>query len=183
MAKADPILETERLRLRPWRDDDLDALAALNTDPEVMRYFPSCLDRAGTAAMMARNRDHVRRHGYGWWAVEIPGVTPFAGGAALLRPRFHAHFTPCHEIGWRLAKARWGQGFGTEAAKAVVTFAFDQIGLDELVAFTAAANEPSISVMRRLGMTHRSTDDFGHPLLPFDHPLRPHRLLRLRAND
>lgn len=98
------VLQAERLRLRPWQDGDLEALAAMNADLDVMRYFPRCLDRDESASMMVRNTAHMTRHGFAWWAIEIPKATAFAGGVALLMPRFHAHFMPRFEIGWRLKR-------------------------------------------------------------------------------
>lgn len=174
-----PTLRSERLLIRPWRDDDLDALASMNADPEVMRYFAKCLERNESADMMERHARHVERHGFAWWALEVPGVAAFAGSVALLMPRFEAHFMPCFEIGWRLPRAFWGRGYATEAAAAVIDFAFDQVLLDEVVAFTPVGNERSRRVMTRLGMTHRTEDDFGHPTLALDHPLRHHLLYRL----
>ncbi len=174
-----PTLQTERLLLRSWRVDDLDDLASMNADPEVMQYFPACLDRDESAGLMTRNADHIGRHGFAWWALEVPGAATFAGAVALLMPRFEAHFTPCFEIGWRLPRAFWGRGYATEAAAAVVDFAFDRIELDDVVAFTASANERSRNVMTRLGMAHCPADDFGHPHLAVDHPLRHHVLYRL----
>ncbi len=182
MTAEAPTLQTERLKLRPWRHDDVEALAMMNADPEVMRYFLKCLDRSENAVLMARNAEHIERHGFGWWALEVPGVTSFAGAVALLMPRFHAHFMPCFEIGWRLARAYWGRGYASEAAAAVVGFAFDRIQLDEVVAFTPVNNERSRKVMAKLGMTHNTADDFGHPMLPLDHPLRHHVLYRRTAS-
>lgn len=178
-----PCLRTKRLRLRPWRNDDLDALAAMNADPDVMRYFPKCLNRDGSAEMMARNTQHMQRHGFAWWALEVPGVSSFAGGVSLLMPGFDAHFTPAFEIGWRLPKAFWGKGYATEAARAVLDFAFYHIGLSEVVSYTTVDNEQSRKVMTRLGMTNRSADNFGHPLLPFNHPFKHHVLYRLTRTD
>lgn len=173
------ILKTERLRLRPWREDDLEAIAAMNADPEVMRYFPACLERAETVSMMARNTAHMECHGFAWWALEIPDVASFAGGVSLIMPAFHAHFTPCFEIGWRLPRVFWGRGYATEAARALLDFAFHQLDLDEVVAMTTFGNERSRSVMQRLGMSRSVADDFGHPAVPFHHPLRHHVLYRL----
>ena len=174
-----PCLQTNRLRLRPWRDDDLDALAAMNADPEVMRHFPKCLNRDESAEMMALNKAHMQRHGFAWWALEVPGETSFAGGVSLVMPRFEAHFLPCFEVGWRLPVAFWGKGYASEGAQAVVSFAFDQVGLEEVVSMTVPDNERSGNVMKRLGMTRRQADDFGHPTLPYHHPLRRHVLYRL----
>lgn len=174
-----PSLETDRLLLRPWRPDDLDRLAVMNADPEVMRHFPACLNRDESAAMMARNQAHFERYGFGWWVVEIKGLAAFAGFAGLFAPRFHAHFTPCIEVGWRLARPAWGKGYATEAGRVCLAFAFDNLALDEVVSFTTVGNDRSRKVMERLGMARRPADDFGHPRLPFDHPQRPHVLYRL----
>ncbi|MGI9509440.1 MAG: GNAT family N-acetyltransferase [Geminicoccaceae bacterium] len=176
---AEPVLRTERLILRHWRSDDLDALAAMNADPEVMRYFPACLERAESAAMMMRVTDHFERYGFGFWVLEVPDVHAFAGCAGLLVPAFHAHFTPCVEVGWRLPRAAWGHGYATEAGRAALDLAFDRLGLDEVVSMAVDGNHRSTRVMERLGMKHRPADDFGHPKLPFGHPLRSHVLYRL----
>jgi RimJ/RimL family protein N-acetyltransferase len=177
------VLHSERLLIRPWRADDLLALSSMNADPEVMRHFPKRLDRSESAAMMAYNIKHMARHGFGWWAMEARGAMPFVGAIGLFRPRFDAHFTPCFEIGWRLPKAHWDKGYATEAARAVLDFAFDQVLLDEVVAMTTVGNERSRNVMARLGMTCRAADDFQHPLLPPDHPLGHHVLYRMTRHD
>jgi RimJ/RimL family protein N-acetyltransferase len=169
-----------RLRLREWRDSDLAPFAALNADPEVMRYFPEPLDRAASDAMVGRIRDHFDRHGFGPWALEIPGVADCAGFVGLMVPAFEAHFTPCVEIGWRLTRAAWGRGYATEAARAVLDYAFTVLKADEVVAMTVPANRPSRAVMDRLGMTHDPADDFDHPRVPEGHALRRHVLYRKR---
>lgn len=174
-------LRTERLRLRPWRDSDRDTFAAMNADPRVMRYFPGLLSREKSDALAGIIAAHLDERGWGLWAVEIPGVSPFAGYVGLARPWFEAHFTPAVEIGWRLAADVWGRGYATEGARAVLAFAFDTLQLGEIVSFTAETNIPSRRVMERIGMTHDETDDFDHPGLPLEHPLRRHVLYRLRA--
>ena len=148
-----PILTTARLRLRPWRQDDLAPFAALNADPQVMQFFPKALTRAESDATAGRIRDHFARHGFGFWAVEAPGVASLVGFVGLAVPSFEAHFTPCVEIGWRLAREHWGRGYATEAAAAALAFGFRDLKLDEIVAFTVPANLPSRRVMDRLGMT------------------------------
>ncbi len=173
-------LVTERLRLRTWRDSDLEPFAALNADPVVMRHFPEPLDRAGSDALVGRIVAHFDRHGFGPWAVEIPGVTDCAGFVGLMVPAFEAHFTPCIEVGWRLAQAFWGKGYATEAASAALDYAFDVLDGDEVVAITVPANRQSRAVMERLGMVHDSQGDFDHPNLPFGHPLQRHVLYRKR---
>jgi RimJ/RimL family protein N-acetyltransferase len=176
-------LETRRLRLRVWRDQDLAPFAALNADPRVMEFLPKPLDRAESDALVSRIRDHFARHGFGLWAVEAPGAATFIGFVGLSVPSFRAHFTPCVEIGWRLAHECWGHGYATEAARAALAFGFGDLGLDEIVSFAVPPNWRSRRVMERLGMKRSSCDDFEHPGLPEGHPLRSHVLYRLRSGE
>lgn len=171
---------TRRLRLRQWSDTDLEPLAALNADPVVMRHFPTTLAPAESAAMLDRMRSRLAEEGWGLWALEIRNTGEFIGLTGLAIPRFDADFTPAVEVGWRLARRSWGQGYATEAARAAVAYGFDELELDEIVSFTTVANLASRAVMERLGMTHDSADDFDHPLLAEHHPLRRHVLYRLR---
>jgi len=180
MPDTAPSLVTKRLLLRPWREEDLPAFAALNADPEVMEFMPKRLDRSESDALARRMGDEVLRQGYGQWAVEVPGVAGFVGFVGLSPPSFEAHFTPCMEVGWRLARRHWGQGYATEAARAALAFGFGTLGLDEIVSFTVPANLRSRRVMERLGMTRSPADDFDHPRLPAGHPIRAHVLYRLR---
>ncbi|MDX1963421.1 MAG: GNAT family N-acetyltransferase [Pirellulales bacterium] len=172
-------LTTPRLILRLWRDDDLPHFAAINTDPRVMRYLPGVLDRATSDARAARIRQHFDQHGFGLFAVEIPQIAPFIGFVGLSVPNFTAPFTPCVEIGWRLAFDHWGRGYATEAAQGVVAHAFGPLGLRELVSFTVPGNVASRRVMEKLGMTRDPAEDFHHPALPAEHPLSQHVLYRL----
>lgn len=176
-----PELSTERLLLRAWRDDDLAPFAALNADPEVMRHFPAPLDRAGSDAVAARNRASFAERGFGLWAVEVPGQATFIGVIGLTVPRFEAHFTPCVEVAWRLARAHHGHGYATEGARAALAFGFTRLGLDEIVSFTVPANQASWRVMEKLGMRHAG--EFDHPLLPAGHRLQRHVLYRLLRAD
>jgi RimJ/RimL family protein N-acetyltransferase len=173
-----PTIHTLRLHLRLWRDEDLPAFAALNTDPRVMEFLPKPLDRAESDARAARICDHFARHGFGLWAVEVPGDTDFIGFVGLSVPDFEMHFTPCVEVGWRLAYEHWGQGYATEAARAAVDFGFRRLALDEIVSYTVPANRRSSGVMERIGMTRTPADDFDHPALPEGHLLRRHVLYR-----
>jgi ribosomal-protein-alanine N-acetyltransferase len=175
-------LVTRRLVLRQWQDSDLDPFAALNADPEVMRFFPNRLARAQSDQFAIRTRATIDRQGWGLWAVEIADGPPFIGFVGLSRPRFRARFTPAVEVGWRLARRHWGHGYATEAAGAAVSFGFEQLGLAEIVSFTSAINERSISVMRRIGMTHDPADDFDHPDVP-DGPLHRHVLYRISSHS
>jgi ribosomal-protein-alanine N-acetyltransferase len=174
-----PELHTPRLLLRAWRDDDGQPFARLNADPRVMEHFPATLTAAESDALVERIGAHFAAHGFGLWAVEIPGVTPFAGFVGLSVPAFDAHFTPCVEIGWRLGTEHWGRGYASEGARAALEFAFRSVGLFEVVSFTVPANLRSRRVMERLGMRHSPADDFDHPQLPAEHRLRRHVLYRL----
>ncbi len=173
---------TDRLWLRQWRDADGSAFAALNGDPEVMRYFPGTLTEEEATALARRNAALLAADGYGLWAVEETASGQFLGMVGLNRPQWQAHFTPCTEVGWRLARSAWGKGYATEAARAALAVAFGPLGLDEVVSFTAVANTRSRAVMERLGMTHDPDEDFDHPRLKPGSQVRRHVLYRLRAD-
>jgi ribosomal-protein-alanine N-acetyltransferase len=171
-------ITTQRLLLRQWCEEDLEPFAALNGDPEVMRYFPATLTRPESDAFARYVQGLIAVHGWGLWAVEVPGGAAFIGFVGLNRPRFEAHFTPAIEVGWRLDRRYWGHGYATEAARAALTFAFDDLECAEVVSFTSPLNERSMRVMRRLGMTRDPADDFDHPALA-EGPLRRHALYRM----
>jgi len=175
-----PELRTDRLHLRRWRASDRDPFARLNADPRVVEFLPGPLSRAETDARADRAEAHFRQHGFGLWAIEVPGVVPFAGFVGLSIPDFDAPFTPCIEVGWRLDAAHWGRGYATEGALAALAFAFHWLRVAEVVSYTVPLNSRSRRVMERLGMTRSADDDFDHPLLPEGHPLRRHVLYRLR---
>jgi len=180
---AGPTLRTERLILRPWRAEDLEPFAALNADDRVTRTLAGSIDRAASDAMAARFSESFSRHGFGYWAVALPGVAPFIGALGLSVPGFDAPFMPAVEIGWRLAFDHWGKGYATEGARAALDYGFNTAGLEEIVSFTAAGNTRSRAVMERLGMRTDPKDDFGHVRLGPDHPLYHHVLYRLRRED
>jgi len=152
----------------------------LNASPRVMEHFPFALSRAQSDDIAARIQAHFEQHGFGLWAAEIPGVTPFAGFIGLSVPHFEADFMPCVEIGWRLDERYWGRGYATEGARAVAKYAFDSLHLEELVSLTVPENSRSRRIMEKLGMTHSAADDFDHPRVPDGHRLRRHVLYRLR---
>ena len=174
---------TARLQLRQWRAQDRDAFAAMVADPEVMRYFPAPLTRAQSDAMADKCEALIAERGWGIWAVERLADQQFIGFVGLHVPQPDLPFSPGVEISWRLAQHAWRQGFATEAAQAALTVGFGTLRLPEIVAFTTETNLPSQAVMRRLGMKHDKTGDFGHPALPAGHALRPHVLYRLSATD
>jgi RimJ/RimL family protein N-acetyltransferase len=172
-------LSTQRLVLRQWRDSDLELFAELNADPEVMRHFPAPMAREESDSFAQMVSETIERQGWGLWAVGITGGPDYIGFVGLNTARFGAPFTPAVEVGWRLAREHWGHGYATEAARAAIAFGFDELNLDEIVSFTAPANERSRRVMERLGMTHDPRDDFDHPRAPAR--LNPHVLYRRRS--
>jgi len=171
-------LITERLLLRHWRDSDRLHFQRMNADPRVMEFFPEPLTAEASDALFARAREHCNLHGFGPFAVELLDTGTFIGFIGLSVPAFDAHFMPAVEIGWRLGFEYWGRGLASEGARAALEFAFNDVGLEQVVSFTVPANLRSRRVMERLGMTHDPADDFEHPRLSEGHPLRHHVLYR-----
>lgn len=173
-----PELRTDRLLLRRWRRGDRQSFAELNADPLVMEHFPSVLSAAESDALVDRIEVGFEEHGYGLWAVEVPGVAPFVGfvGLAVQGPEFP--FGPAVEVGWRLARRFWGMGYATEGGRAALQCGTEVFGISEFVSLTAKTNLRSQRVMRRLGLVHHAHEDFDHPRIPVGHPSRPHVLYR-----
>lgn len=169
---------TRRLVLRQWRDEDRTPFAALNADPLMMEHFPSVMTPDQSDALVDRCITRIQRDGYGLWAVEVITSGEFIGFVGLAVPTWEAAFTPCTEIGWRLARSAWGQGYATEAANAALATAFGTIGLNEVVSFTTTSNQRSQRVMRRIGMTRHPSEDFDHPQVA-GAPLSRHVLYRI----
>ncbi len=162
-----PDLRTDRLLLRRWRESDLEPFAALNADPEVMEHFPAPLTREQSDAMVERIERSFEERGFGLWATEVVGTGELIGFVGLAAPSFHSDWMvgrpePVVEVGWRLRRTAWGQGFATEAARAAVGFGFEVLGLQEIVSFTVVENVRSQAVMRRLGM--RFLARYDHPI-------------------
>jgi RimJ/RimL family protein N-acetyltransferase len=179
-------IETERLHLRQWIESDREPFARLNADPRVMEFLPSILDRAASDAMIVgvasptenRIQTLIAERGWGLWAVELKQDKQFIGYVGLHIPTADLPFSPCVEVGWRLAFEYWGKGYATEAAQAALKVGFDRLNLPEIVSFTAINNHRSSAVMERLGM-NRQAETFEHPSLTVGHPLREHCLYRL----
>jgi RimJ/RimL family protein N-acetyltransferase len=171
-------LGTERLLLRRWRESDLEPWGALNADPEVREYLGDVLTREQSDAAVAAFQSEFDQRGYGWWAVEVQATGEFVGFAGLddVEPRMPVTGV---EIGWRLARSSWGRGYATEAARAVLTFGFETLGLPEIFAITAAGNVRSQAVMQRLGMTHNPADDFEDSNADPNGPFRHHVIYRI----
>ncbi len=170
------VLVTPRLRLRPWRESDLEPFAAMNADARVMEHFPGLLTRAESDAMAGRANAHIASKGWGLWAVELIAGERLIGFAGLAALSWQAHFTPCIEAGWRLAARAWGMGYATEAARETIRYGFEQAEIAEIVSFTALVNVRSIAVMERLGMLRDG--EFDHPQIAEGHRLRRHVLYR-----
>jgi len=173
-------LTTERLVLRRWRDADVDPLAAINADPEVMQHFVAPLTREQTARGIAGYEASFAQRGFGPWAVEVAASGELIGFIGLLSVRFDAHFTPAVHLTTKFAARTWRQHYASEAAYEVLRDGFDRVGLVEVVAFTSRRNEPSWRGMAAIGMTHDDADDFAHPDLAEGHPLRDQVLYRIR---
>ena len=176
-------METERLIMRRWRDEDRDPFAAMNADAEVMEHFPALLSREQSDGFVDRIEEGFEAHGYGLWALEVRESGQFIGFTGLVLQTFEAPFTPAVEVGWRLAKAAWGHGYAIEAARRAVRYGFDEAGLDEIISMTTVRNTRSRKVMERLGMTRDIADDFYFPGIAEDNPLRPHVLYRLKRGQ
>ena len=179
----DEDLTTPRLLLRSWRESDRQSFAALNADPAVMEFMPCLLSREQSDDFFDRINAHFEQHGFGLYAAEHRATCEFMGFIGLMVPKFDAPFMPAVEIGWRLGTKWWGQGLATEGARAIVRYAFETLGLNQLVSFTVPTNIRSRRVMEKLGMLHDPAGNFDHPRMPPGHPFRRHVLYRLeRAN-
>jgi ribosomal-protein-alanine N-acetyltransferase len=179
----DPQLDTQRLVLRRWRPGDKEPFARLNADSNVMRFFVRPMTRVESDRFVDLIETSFDQNRFGFWAVERRDSHDFIGFVGLSAPSFPTHFTPCVEIGWRLATPFWNQGYATEAARAAMAYGFDVLQLPEIVAFTAPVNIPSRRVMEKLGMRHDPGDDFDHPAIPAGHPLQRHVLYRIRRSE
>ena len=176
-------LVTQRLILRQWHDTDARAFAAINADERVMEHYPATLSRQESDSLALRLQVRIAEQGWGLWAMELRETGGLVGFTGLQRPPFEAHFTPCVEIGWRVAYEYWGNAFAPEAARAALAFGYERLGLGEIVAMTTTTNLRSMRVMEKIGMTRDSADDFDIPLYPAGHRLRRFVLYRKRADE
>ena len=176
------IIETKRLLLRKWKEEDLASFYLINSSEAVCQFLPKILTRDESDSMARRINDEMEKNGFGLYGVEEKSSAKFIGYIGLSVPNFKAHFTPCVEIGWRLSPDHWGKGYATEGALAIKEYAFNELKLDEIVSFTVAYNIRSRRVMEKIGMIYDSRDDFLHPNLPEDHKLSKHVLYRFRLD-
>lgn len=177
------ILETERLLLRTWEEHDIETMTIIDQDPKVCEFLPSLGNRATTEACVRRIMQHYEQHGFCLYAIELKSTHEFIGWTGLAIPSFEAHFTPAIEIGWRLASQHWNQGYATEAASAVLDYAFSVLNLKEIVSFTTVNNKSSHRVMEKIGLHYNPHDDFDHPKLAKTHPLCRHVLYRITKSE
>lgn len=176
------IITTERLILRPWKDEDFAPFAGMNADPLVREFFPSVLTRKESDVSIRYLRDAYAKDGFCFSAAELIPTGEFIGfiGIGAMNFAVPGVAQPAVEIGWRLARAHWGKGLATEGARGVLRYAFETLKLPEIVAITVPANVRSRRVMEKIGMTHHPELDFDHPRLPEGHPMRRHVLYAIR---
>ena len=182
------ILTTDRLILRAWVDSDVSLMTAISSDPLVMEHFPETQDAAATQALVDHINQHYQKFGYALYAVETKVTHEFIGFVGLNQPTFEipnfvSKGLPIVEIGWRLASQHWGKGYATEAAKAVLHDAFTELNLSEIISFTVVENTKSRHVMEKIGLHHSEVDDFDHPKLEENSPLKRHVLYRLTRDN
>ena len=177
------ILETDRLILRTFEENDIDLMSLIDQDPKVCEFLPSIGNREKTAQSVHRFMIHYHDHEFSLYAVELKSTGEMIGWCGLMTPAFEAHFIPAVEIAWRLASNQWNHGYATGAAKAVLQYAFEQLNLNEVVSFTVPDNIRSRRVMEKIGLHHNPMDDFDHPKLEKSHPLCRHVLYRISKKE
>jgi len=175
------ILETPRLIIRNWEDRDRDLFHVINSDEEVMRFFPFRRDRSQSDELFNHLQKMISETGLGFYALEEKEGGQCIGFAGLARTSLEPHLQDgTVEIGWRLATPFWGKGYVTEAGKALIEYAFGTLGLSEVVSFAVHNNERSTAVMQRIGMTRDPSSDFDHPRVPDETPhLKLHSVYRI----
>lgn len=174
-------IETPRLILRDWQEEDLEPFRELNSDEEVMRYFPKTYSAEETDVFYRAIIKEFEEYNYGLYAVEIKESNEFIGFIGFHRATFEADFTPCIEIGWRLKRDAWGKGYATEGAKACLEYGFNNLNFKEVYSFTAKINKPSQNVMKKIGMHY--IKDFNHPKIDHSSKLCRHVLYVIRSTD
>lgn len=177
------IIDTERLSLRLWKQDDIQSYYDINQDPQVIEYLRGSLTVQQVEDFMVAANSHYNTHGYTLCAVELKATRELIGFIGLNYVVWDAHFTPVVEIGWRLGSQYWGKGYATEGAHAVLKYGFQVMQLEEIVAFTVPANVRSIRVMEKIGLKRDKNGDFNHPKLAHDHLLSHHVLYRLKKSE
>lgn len=176
-------LETERLILREWKDEDRSIFARMNGDPMIMEHMPRALDEKASNKLVDRFQKHFKEHGYGLYACERKSDGAFMGFVGLETVIIDVPFKPAVEIAWRLDYEYWGHGYATEAAQRVLQHAFEELNLKEIVAFSVHDNARAIHIIEKLGMKRDPKGDFDYPGLAKGHPLGRFSLYRLKRKD
>ncbi|MGB4106426.1 MAG: GNAT family N-acetyltransferase [Alphaproteobacteria bacterium] len=171
MAGMKKHIETERLILREWKEEDKKSFARINNDPMIMEFFPRRLTEQDSDRLIDRFQKHFETHGFGFYAVEMKKTGEFMGFAGLQNVEMDVPFTPAVEIAWRLDYEYWGKGYGTEAARAVLDHAFGKLKLKEVVAYAVHDNSRAIKLIEKIGMKRDPDGDFDYPSLAKGHPL------------
>ncbi len=177
------LLQTERLLIRPWQDSDRPAFAEMSADPEAMKYLGGIWDEATSDGFIDRCIAHLSDHGFGVCALEIKQKNTLIGFAGLKKVSFKANFTPAIEIGWRLGKPYWNKGYATEAATEILTYAFHQLGIKEVISYVTPQNKASLKVMHKLGMSSNENENFKHPNMKQDDPMAEMVLYRIKSTN
>lgn len=175
------VIITERLIIRHWKDDDSEPFIEMNSDPQVMKYFPDIMSKEQTFQFVSRITQHFEEHGYGLFAVQEKACGEFIGFIGFSHPRFESYFTPCVEIGWRLCAKYWGKGLATEGARACLEYGFTTLNFDKVYSFTAVPNIPSVNVMKKIGLKH--IGEFNHPMLNEESWLSRHLLYCITVDE
>jgi RimJ/RimL family protein N-acetyltransferase len=176
------MIQTTRLRLRPFCEADREPFAAINGDTQVNAWLGGAIDRAASDATLDRISAHIREHGFGFWAAERNADGRLVGMIGLRWAPPELPLGRVLELGWRLAPDCWGQGLASEGARAALDWGFRELSATEIFAVTAASNHRSRAVMERIGMAERPEHAFDHPLLAVDHPLRRHVVFATRPS-
>lgn len=175
------MIETKRLILRQWKESDVEPFITMGLDQDVMQFFPNLLTPQESHNLIQKISSLINENGWGFWAVELKETHQFIGFIGLHSQPEPFDFSPCGEIGWRLAKEFWKQGYATEGAKAALDYGFNVLNLDKIVSFTANINTPSQAVMKRLGM--QKVKNFDHPKVPLHHQLKAHVLYEITSSS
>lgn len=176
------MLETDRLLLRQWVEEDFDLFAKMCSNERVMEFFPNTQTREESYEMARKIQSLINERGWGLWAIEVPSRYKFIGFIGLHTPQCNMPFSPCVEVGWRLSNQYWGKGYATEGAKAALEFAFNILKLNEVVSFTTVGNVRSEAVMKKIGM-HNSGHNFMHPNIEQSHPQCEHILYKINQSE
>jgi len=155
------IFKSERLGFRNWKNSDIEEFAKLCADEEVMKHFPSILSREEVLNLIERMKQHYLDRAYTYFATEILDTQEFIGMIGLANQEYETPFTPATDIGWRLKRSAWGNGYATEGAKRCLDFAFNELNIEKIISVCTISNWKSENVMKKIGMTKKG--EFDHP--------------------